>query len=78
MPDPCKYEKEIGGLLEAMKHQRSEQEELKSDISQLVVEIKQINQKWGERPTWATLVIISILSGLVTYLSSLVGMGTSF
>ena len=78
MTEPCKYEKEIGSMMTDMERQKEDQAHLRGDISQLVMEIKQINQKWGERPTWGTLVTISILSGLCSVLMALVGLGVSF
>ena len=78
MTEPCKYEKEIGGLIEAVDNQKSEQDQLRGDIGQLVLEIKQINQKWGERPNWGTLIVISTLTGLCSVLMALVGLGVSF
>lgn len=62
--EPCKHDAAIGGLEKELKAVQKEQEYLKDVIGEIRTDIKAINSKWGERPTWAVLAIITFLSSL--------------
>jgi len=72
--EPCKYEKEIGAMMEAIKNFSLFMDEIRNNhLTSIYNELKSITEKMSSRrPTWITLIVISFLCSMVTCLLTIV------
>lgn len=69
--EPCKYEKEIGAIIEASKNFKDFMAEMKNNhLHSIYEELKSIREKMATyRPPWS---IVFLLTGLTTLVGALI------
>lgn len=62
MGEPCAQEGVIATLVTDVKHIKEDNRQFMSVVQGINDELKEINQKWGQRPSWATTLVITTLA----------------
>ena len=62
LPEPCIQEAVIAELIVEQRNMKESDKSLIGAINNINTELKEINRKWGERPSWATTLLITFLA----------------